>query len=54
MHPVQHKEVVFHEETENINLETIWWPIIQIAILLAAGYVQVLHLKNFFKSRKLI
>jgi len=50
----QHKEEQFHQETENINLETIWWPILQIIILLSAGYVQVLHLKTFFKSRKLI
>lgn len=50
----KHKEVAFHQDTENMNIETIWWPIVQILILVIAGYVQVLHLKNFFKSRKLI
>lgn len=50
----KHKEAVFHQETEDMQIETIWWPIFQVMILVVAGYVQVLHLKNFFKSRKLI
>jgi len=50
----KHKEMLFHQETEDMQIETIWWPIFQVMILIVAGYVQVLHLKNFFKSRKLI
>ena len=30
---IQHKEVEFHLDTEQINLETIWWPIVQVSDL---------------------
>lgn len=50
----KHKEVDYHRDTEKMNLAALWWPVLQIVILIATGVYQVHHLKNFFKSNKFI
>lgn len=51
---MKHKEVQYHQETEKMNTASLWWPVLQIGILVVTGIYQVRHLKNFFKSNKLI
>mmetsp|Transcript_22675 Transcript_22675/g.33141 ORF Transcript_22675/g.33141 Transcript_22675/m.33141 type:complete len:204 (+) Transcript_22675:75-686(+) len=51
---MKHKEVEFHEETEAMNSAALWFPMVQIGILLLAGVFQARHLKFFFKSTKVI
>lgn len=48
------REVDYHAETERINNSLVWWPMLQILILLVAGFFQVDLLKRFFKTNKLI
>lgn len=48
------RELNYHEETERINASLVWWPMLQIVILLVAGFFQVDLLKRFFKSHKII
>jgi hypothetical protein len=48
------QELAYHIETERINTSLVWWPMLQIVILLIAGFFQVDLLKRFFKSNKLI
>eukprot|EP01032_Pedospumella_encystans_P009565 gene9565-11248_t len=50
----KHKEVEYHDVTEKMNNATLWWPVLQIIILILAGVYQVQHLKSFFKQNKLI
>ena len=50
----KHKEIQFHLETEKMNSAALWWPMVQIGILVATGIFQVQNLKRFFKSNKLI
>ena len=50
----KNKEMSYHAETERINNSLVWWPMLQILILLVAGFFQVDLLKRFFKSNKLI
>lgn len=50
----KHKEVDYHIETEKMNNAALWWPVLQIGILIFTGVCQVQHLKNFFKSNKFI
>lgn len=50
----KHKEVDYHAETESMNTAALWWPMLQIGILVLMGIFQVSHLKSFFKSNKLI
>jgi len=50
----KHKEVKYHTQTERMNRTVLWWPMLQIGILVITGIFQVQHLKNFFKNNKLI
>jgi hypothetical protein len=50
----KHKEVAFHEDTERMQSSTLWWPMLQLGILVMTGVLQVHHLKHFFKQNKLI
>lgn len=50
----KHKEVDYHIQTERVNSAALWWPMIQIGILVITGIFQVQHLKSFFKQNKLI
>lgn len=50
----KHKEVEHHAETESMNIAALWWPMMQIGILVLTGIFQVQHLKIFFKNNKLI
>jgi hypothetical protein len=50
----KHKEVEYHKDTEKMNSAALWWPVVQIIILILTGVYQVHHLKNFFKSNKFI
>jgi hypothetical protein len=48
------KEVLFHQQCERTNSAARWWPILQVAILLVTGVLQVNNLKQFFKARRLV
>ena len=50
---MKEKEVKFHKKAERINLAAIWWPILQIAILVLTATFQVHNLKGFFQSKHL-
>jgi len=50
----KHKEVDHHAETESMNVATLWWPMLQIGILVITAVCQVQHLKGFFKANKFI
>ena len=50
----KHKEVEFHAKTEEMNSGSLWWPMLQVSILVATAILQAHHMKAFFKSNKLI
>ena len=50
---MKEKEVKFHKKAERVNLAAIWWPILQIAILVLTATFQVHNLKGFFQSKHL-
>jgi len=50
----KHKEIHYHMQTERMNSAALWWPMVQIGILVATGILQVQNLKTFFKNNKLI
>lgn len=50
----KHKEIQYHLQTEKMNSAALWWPMVQIGILVATGILQVQNLKMFFKRHKLI
>lgn len=44
----------FHQETVSMHSATIFWPIVQVCVLVMTGFTQVSHITNFFKTRRII
>jgi hypothetical protein len=47
----QEREVGFHNISISLNRAVRYWPMIRIAILLIAGYLQVSHVVRFMRSK---
>jgi len=50
----RNREMVFRNTSESTNSRVMWWSIIQTLILLSTGLWQISHLRNFFKTKKLV
>jgi len=50
----RNREIVFRNTSESTNARVMWWSIIQTLILVGTGLWQITHLKNFFKTKKLV
>jgi hypothetical protein len=50
----QQRDTIFHQQTDAMHSATIFWPILQVCILLATGFTQANHIVHFFKKRRLI
>eukprot|EP00978_Attheya_sp_CCMP212_P020196 scaffold57525_cov63-Attheya_sp.AAC.3 len=48
------REVVFHNQSIAMNAASMWWPILQLCVLLVTGFTQVSHMVRFFKTRHII
>jgi len=48
------REMVFHGQSISMNAASMWWPIIQLSVLLLTGFTQAMHMIGFFKSRHII
>eukprot|EP00522_Entomoneis_paludosa_P016702 CAMPEP_0172457354 /NCGR_PEP_ID=MMETSP1065-20121228/21691_1 /TAXON_ID=265537 /ORGANISM="Amphiprora paludosa, Strain CCMP125" /LENGTH=224 /DNA_ID=CAMNT_0013211041 /DNA_START=110 /DNA_END=784 /DNA_ORIENTATION=+ len=48
------REALFHKQTENMNNATMFWPIVQVCVLLMTGFTQASHIVQFFKKRRII
>eukprot|EP00550_Attheya_septentrionalis_P013034 CAMPEP_0198298936 /NCGR_PEP_ID=MMETSP1449-20131203/42750_1 /TAXON_ID=420275 /ORGANISM="Attheya septentrionalis, Strain CCMP2084" /LENGTH=237 /DNA_ID=CAMNT_0044000337 /DNA_START=210 /DNA_END=923 /DNA_ORIENTATION=+ len=48
------REMVFHNQSIAMNAASMWWPILQLCILLVTGFTQVSHMVRFFKTRHII
>mmetsp|Transcript_22265 Transcript_22265/g.29115 ORF Transcript_22265/g.29115 Transcript_22265/m.29115 type:complete len:203 (-) Transcript_22265:185-793(-) len=47
-------EMTFHGQSEKMNAAAMYWPIVQMSILVVTGVFVVNNLKSFFKSKKLV
>jgi hypothetical protein len=48
------RDAAFHEQTDAMNSATVFWPVLQVCILLATGFTQANHIVRFFKQRRII
>ncbi|GBG25802.1 Transmembrane emp24 domain-containing protein eca [Hondaea fermentalgiana] len=48
------QEKHFRDQGERINSRIMWWSLFQTLLLLLSGVWQVVHLKNFFRAKKLV
>lgn len=46
-------EASFRDASENVNSVAVWYCILQIGVLVAAGFWQMRHLKVYFDDKKL-
>ena len=48
------RDAVFFKQTDAMNSATVFWPIMQVCILLATGFTQANHIVRFFKQRRIL
>ena len=53
LYATQQREIEFRNTSESTNSRVQWWSIFQTIICVASGVWQTLHLKNYFRKKKL-
>lgn len=48
------RDSLFHKNTQSMHAATIYWPILQVCVLIMTGFTQATHIVRFFKSRRII
>jgi len=48
------RDALFHKQTLSMHSATLFWPIVQVFVLLATGFAQASHIVRFFQSRRII
>jgi hypothetical protein len=48
---MKEKEVRFHRKAERVNVAAVWWPVLQIGILVLTAVLQVQSLKKYFQAK---
>lgn len=48
------RDSIFHKNTQSMHAATIYWPILQVCVLIMTGFTQASHIVRFFKSRRII
>jgi len=48
------RDSIFHKQTQSMHSATIFWPIVQVCVLIMTGFTQATHIVRFFKSRRII
>jgi emp24/gp25L/p24 family/GOLD len=48
------RDSIFHRQAQDMDQATIFWPIVQVCVLLMTGFAQASHIVWFFKSRRII
>lgn len=48
------RETHFHQQTLSMHAASMWWPIVQLCVLLLTGFTQANHVVRFLKSKRLI
>ena len=48
------RDSAFHKQTQDMHAATIFWPIVQMCVLLMTGFTQASHIVRFFQSRRII
>lgn len=48
------REMAFHEKTLSMHAASMWWPIVQLSVLMLTGFTQVNHMVRFFQRRRIM
>lgn len=48
------REIAFRDTSESANARVQWWSIGQTVVMIASAVWQVLHLKDYFRKKKIV
>mmetsp|Transcript_13395 Transcript_13395/g.15378 ORF Transcript_13395/g.15378 Transcript_13395/m.15378 type:complete len:241 (+) Transcript_13395:56-778(+) len=48
------REVHFHQQTLSMHAASMWWPIVQLFVLILTGFTQANHMVKFLRNKRLI
>jgi hypothetical protein len=48
------RETQFHRQTLSMHQAALWWPIVQLCVLVVTGFTQANHVVRFFQKRRII
>ena len=51
---LREQDASFHKHAEDMDAATIFWPIVQLCVLIMTGFTQARHIVEFFKQRRII
>ena len=51
---LKEQDAVFHKHAQDMDSATMFWPIVQLCVLIMTGFTQARHIVEFFKQRRII
>jgi len=48
------RDALYHQQVDDMNKATVFWPILHVCILLVTGFTQANHIISFFKEHRII
>ena len=51
---LKEQDAKFHKQAQDMDSATLFWPIVQVCVLLMTGFTQARHIVEFFKQRRII
>lgn len=51
---LKEQDAKFHKQAQDMDSATMFWPIMQVCVLLMTGFTQARHIVEFFKQRRII
>jgi hypothetical protein len=48
------RDAHFHKQTLSMHSATLFWPIVQVCVLIMTGFAQASHIVRFFQTRRII
>ena len=48
------RDALYHQQMDDLNKATVFWPVLHICILLLTGFTQANHIISFFKQHRII
>mmetsp|Transcript_7434 Transcript_7434/g.18226 ORF Transcript_7434/g.18226 Transcript_7434/m.18226 type:complete len:277 (+) Transcript_7434:258-1088(+) len=48
------RDALYHQQADDLNKATVFWPMLHVCILLVTGFTQANHIISFFKQHRII
>lgn len=51
---IKEQDILVHNQANRMEEASIWWPVVQLCVLLVTGFTQATSMVRFFKSRNIL